>query len=91
MLGAMYSLRVWRLQAAGQPSVSRRINDRQASSHGSAAFCFGRLGVPLPSGVAADKRGYLFFTWGTIGFVDHPWLLGCVDEAWVRNPTTRHA
>lgn len=36
----------------------------------------------------APANGYLLFTWGTIGVVDHKWLLNTCAEAWVRNPTT---
>lgn len=59
------------------------------SGYGTAGYCFGQLGVPVPSGVDPAKQGcYLHFTWATIGVVDHDWLMGTVTEAWVRNPTT---
>lgn len=41
----------------------------------------------VPSALVG-KTGYLFFTWSSIGFVDHAWLMSTVGEAWVRNPTT---
>jgi hypothetical protein len=56
--------------------------------YGSAQFLYSKLGVPLPSGLSATTTGYLLYTWSTIGFVDHPWLLGTCTEAWVRQPTT---
>lgn len=55
---------------------------------GTAQYLFGQLGVALPSGLKPTQTGYLVFTWSTIGFVDHPWLMSCCGEAWVRNPTT---
>lgn len=56
------------------------------AGYGEAGWLFQQLGVPLPSGLTGS--GYLLFTWSTIGFVDHPWILSTVGEAWVRNPTT---
>lgn len=59
------------------------------SGYGTAGYCFQQLGVPLPSGVDANKPScYLHFTWSTIGVVDHAWLMNTCTEAWVRNPTT---
>lgn len=55
---------------------------------GSARFLFGKLGLPVPTGLDPNLQGYLIFTWNTIGFVTHPWLMGTCVEAWVRNPTT---
>lgn len=55
--------------------------------HGPAKWLYEQLGVPLPAAVPADMEGYLLFTWGTIGFVTHAWLMGTCVEAWVRNPT----
>lgn len=40
----------------------------------------------LPSN--APPSGYLFYTWKTIGIVDHAWLMSCVSEAFLRTPTT---
>lgn len=56
--------------------------------YGSAGYLYQRLGLPLPSGLNASTQGYLVFTWSTIGFVDHAWLMGCCNEAWVRDPST---
>jgi hypothetical protein len=58
------------------------------SGFGPAGWLFEQLGVPLPSGLPATTQGYLLFTWNTIGFVTHGWLLGTCGEAWVRFPTT---
>ncbi len=55
--------------------------------YGSAEYLYKQLNVPLPSALAG-KSGYLLFTWNTIGFVDHDWLMSTCVEAWVRNPTT---
>ncbi len=55
--------------------------------YGPAEYLYQQLGVALPSALAG-KKGYLQYTWSTIGFVDHPWIMGTVQEAWVRNPTT---
>jgi hypothetical protein len=56
--------------------------------YGTAKWCYEQLNVPLPSGLTADTPGYLHYTWSTIGFVSHDWIMGTVDEAWLRNPTT---
>ncbi len=58
------------------------------SGYGPAAWLYQQLGVPLPSGVTWPTMCYLFYTWSTIGVVSHDWIMGCVGEAWVRNPTT---
>jgi hypothetical protein len=56
--------------------------------YGPAAWLFQQLGVPLPSSLPSTTTGYLLFTWSTIGFVSHQWIMGTCGEAWVRNPTT---
>ncbi len=56
--------------------------------YGPAGWLYQQLGVPLPSGLNATTEGYLLFTWRTIGFVTHQWIMGTCGEAWVRNPTT---
>lgn len=56
--------------------------------YGSAQWLYEQLNVPLPSGLPGTTNGYLLFTWSTIGFVTHGWIMGCCQEAWVRNPTT---
>ena len=33
-------------------------------------------------------RGYLLFTWGTIGIIDQASLIAICGEAWLRSPTT---
>lgn len=58
------------------------------AGYGPAEWLFGQLGVPTPSGLSVSKSGYLLFTWSTIGFVDHDWIMSTMGEAWVRNPTT---
>lgn len=63
--------------------------------YGSAAFLYkslydaGLIGSPTPpAAVSPNLQGYLFYTWKTIGFVTHDWIMGTVGEAWVRVPTT---
>ena len=56
--------------------------------YGTADFLFKALGVPLPTNLDGSIPGYLLFTWGTIGFVTHGWLMGTCTEAYVRLPTT---
>lgn len=56
--------------------------------YGTAEYLYKRLSVALPSALKPGQGGYLLFTWGTIGFVDHPWILSTCAEAWLRNPTT---
>lgn len=58
------------------------------SGFGPAGWLYSKLGVALPHGLAADQRGYLLYTWATLGFVSHAWLQGTCVEAWVRVPTT---
>lgn len=58
------------------------------SGYGTAGYLYSLLGVPLPSGVDGNLMGYLHFTWATIGFVTHAWLMSTCTEAWVRSPTT---
>lgn len=53
---------------------------------GPAEWLYEQLGVPLPP-VLAGRRGYLHYTWAHIGYVEHAWIIGATDEAWVRNPT----
>ena len=53
---------------------------------GPASFLDTALGVTLPSALAPDKIGYLHFTWDTIGFVDHDWIMSTCGEAWLRSP-----
>lgn len=56
--------------------------------YGTVEYCYSQLGLPVPSGIPAGTRGYLHYTWSTIGFVTQAWVNGATDEAWVRNPTT---
>jgi hypothetical protein len=58
------------------------------TGYGSATFLYGKLGVSLPSDLPGTTPGYLLFTWSTIGFVTHGWIMGTCGEAWLRNPTT---
>lgn len=53
--------------------------------YGPCKFLFEALGAPLPAN--APPNGYLLFTWETIGVVDHAWIKGTTDEAWLRTPT----
>ncbi len=53
--------------------------------YGPSTWLYQQLGVPPPPALGS---GYLVYTWSTIGFVDHAWLMSTCVEAWVRNPTT---
>lgn len=55
---------------------------------GPAKWLFDQMKVALPSALRPDQTGYLLFTWSTIGFVDHSWIMSTTTEAWVRNPST---
>jgi hypothetical protein len=55
---------------------------------GPAGWLYQQLGVALPSALKADQQGYLHYTWSTIGFVDHAWIMSTVGEAWIRHPNT---
>ncbi len=55
---------------------------------GPASYLFAQLHVALPATLNPTTNGYLLFTWNTIGFIDHAWIMSTVGEAWVRNPTT---
>lgn len=54
---------------------------------GTAEYLYQQLNVPLPAALAG-KKGYLVYTWSTIGFVDKKWIDNTVVEAWLRNPNT---
>lgn len=56
--------------------------------YGTAGFLFDALKVSLPSSLSSSTPGYLLFTWATLGFVDHAWIMSTMSEAWLRNPTT---
>lgn len=56
------------------------------AGYGPTDWLFQQLGATKPAD--APPTGYLLFTWGTIGVVDHPWLMSTCVEAWVRKPTT---
>jgi hypothetical protein len=56
--------------------------------YGPAEWLYQQLGLPIPNSALAGRSGYLLYTWSTIGFVTHDWIMGTTDEAWVRNPTT---
>ena len=56
--------------------------------YGPSAWLFRQLGVALPSPLTGTETGYLLYTWATIGFVDHAWIMSTVGEAWLRSPTT---
>lgn len=56
--------------------------------YGPAGWLCEKLKVQLPSALKTDQKMYLLFTWGTIGLVDHAWIMGTCVEAWVRNPST---
>jgi hypothetical protein len=71
-------------------SAGSRRTDHCTSlcGYGTADWLYQQLGVPLPSGLPGSTLGYLQYTWSTIGFVNHHWIMGTVDEAWLRTPTT---
>lgn len=76
--------------AIGGPRYRSTDHCVSLCGYGPAAYLYERLGVPLPSQLASNpaRLGYLLFTWSTIGFIDHAWLLGTCQEAWVRDPST---
>lgn len=41
-----------------------------------------------PPANAPAGNVYLWFTWNTVGVVDHAWIMSTAGEAWVQNPTT---
>lgn len=55
---------------------------------GTAQWLYTQIHVPLPSTIQPSQPGYLAYTWDTLGFVDHAWIMSTCGEAWVRNPTT---
>lgn len=46
------------------------------------------LNVSVPQGINPGDRGYLIFTWGSIGIVDRQSMINVTEEAWLRTPTT---
>lgn len=59
------------------------------SGYGRADYLYDQQKISLPSGLSPSTPGYHLFTWGTIGFVSHDWLMGTCTEAYLRNPTTQ--
>ena len=58
------------------------------AGYGPAGYLFDQLKTAVPPAWSSSSPGYLLFTWGTIGFVDHNWLMSTCAEAWLRNPGT---
>lgn len=58
---------------------------------GPASFLYQQLNMRVPSGLDPTTPGYLLFTWSSIGFVTHGWIMSTCAEAWLRNPTTAGA
>lgn len=56
--------------------------------YGTASELYKSLGLSKPSQLRDDQQGYLLFTWNTIGFVDHSWIMSTTGEAYVRDPVT---
>ena len=56
--------------------------------YGRADYLYDLMKVKVPSALAPSTPGYLLYTWSTVGFVTHDWLMGTCAEAWTRNPTT---
>lgn len=49
------------------------------------------MNVTLPAGISPTTRGYLLFTWDTIGIIDRASMIAITAEAWLRTPTTPQA
>jgi hypothetical protein len=45
-------------------------------------------GVTVTLPASAPASGYIFYTWSTVGIVDHAWIMSTVGETWSQNPTT---
>lgn len=76
-------------KTGGRPNQYRNTDHCVSlSGYGSAEYLYGQLGVQLPAGLPAATRGYMLFTWSTLGFVDFAWLQSTCVEAWLRQPTT---
>jgi hypothetical protein len=41
-----------------------------------------------PPANAPSGNVYLWFTWNSVGVVDHPWIMSTAGEAWICSPTT---
>lgn len=74
-------------QATGNGHFTNTDHCVAICGYGPTTWLYQQLGVVVPS-VGLPAVGYLVFTWSTIGFVDHAWLMGTCVEAWVRRPTT---
>lgn len=58
------------------------------AGYGPVKTVFSSIGKEVPANwPASSTTAYLYFTWGTLGVVDHNWLMSCTMEAFVRNPT----
>lgn len=51
-------------------------------------FAHPLVNKPLPAHVDPNTVGYILYTWGGVGFVDHDWIMSTCQESYVRNPTT---
>ncbi len=74
--------------AVGGPKRSNADHCTALCGYGPAGWLYQQLRVSLPAALKADQAGYLCFTWGSIGFVDHAWVMNTCVEAWLRVPTT---
>jgi hypothetical protein len=75
----------WFARGGGDRNTDHSVS---LAGYGPAGWLYEQLAVSLPSALTATTPGYLLFTWSTIGFVDHAWIMGTCAEAWIRNPTT---
>lgn len=71
----------------GRPGqFSNEDHNTSLCGYGDAKTIFTAINAPLPSGLAPDTQGYAYYTWDTIGFVDHKFIMASVQEAYIRNP-----
>lgn len=76
----------WSAKGACRPG--QLDHSTTCAGYGPAGYLAQQYGFALPSDFKADEPAYAYFTWGTVGIVDHAWLKSSTDEWWLRNPTT---
>lgn len=72
--------------ALSKVNANNEDHSVELAAYGTAQWCFQQFGFQLPAGLDPATKGYMLYTWSTVGFVSHDWLMGCCAEAWLRNP-----
>lgn len=74
--------------ATGLRDDAREDHCAGLCGYGPIAWLADRLNARVPEGVDGARRGYVIFSWGSLGIIDGPSLVAITHEAWLRHPTT---